>query len=76
MKKKEVINEISEILIIDVEKIEDDTSLIDIGWDSLTNLAFMSFADSKFNIVIPPKNLNAAKTVSDILKLISSHIED
>jgi acyl carrier protein len=76
MKKIEVIKEISEILIINPEEVEDETDLTAIGWDSLTNLAFMSFVDSKFNIVVSPKDLNSARKVSDILKLISSHIED
>jgi acyl carrier protein len=76
MKKKDLIKEISEILIIDVKEVEGETDLTEIGWDSLTNLAFMSFVDSKFNIIISPKDLNEAKKVSDILKLVSSHLED
>jgi acyl carrier protein len=76
MTKSDVIRELSEMLDIGAEKLVETADLSEIGWDSLTNLAFMSFADSHFNVVVAPKDLSAAKSVSDILSLISAHIED
>jgi acyl carrier protein len=76
MKRNDVLQELSEMLDIDASKLIETADLSELGWDSLTNLAFMSFADSQFNTVIAPKDLSAAKLVSDILNLISTHIKD
>jgi acyl carrier protein len=76
MKRNNVLQELSAMLDIDASKLVETTDLSELGWDSLTNLAFMSFADSQFNTVIAPKDLSAAKSVADILNLISIHIED
>lgn len=76
MTKHNMILELSEMLDIEAEKLVETADLSEIGWDSLTNLAFMSFADNNFNVVISPKDLSSAKSVSDILSLVSAHLED
>jgi acyl carrier protein len=76
MTKNDMIRELSEMLEIDSKVLVDDADLSEIGWDSLANLAFMSFADSNFNVVIAPKDLSSAKSISDILNLVSSHLEN
>jgi acyl carrier protein len=76
MTKHKMILELSEMLDIDAEKLVETADLSEIGWDSLTNLAFMSFADSNFNVVISPRDLSAAKSVADILSLVSTYLED
>jgi acyl carrier protein len=76
MTRSELLQELSEMLDTNVEKLVETADLSELGWDSLTNLAFMSFADSQFNVVIAPKDLSAAKSVSDILNLVSVHMED
>jgi acyl carrier protein len=76
MTKHNMILELSEMLDIEAEKLVETADLSELGWDSLTNLAFMSFADNNFNVVISPKDLSSAKSVSDILSLVSAHLED
>jgi len=44
------------------------------GWDSLAAIGFMAAVNKKVGIIIAPKDLVAAQTVGDLLKLVESEI--
>jgi len=61
-----------EILEIDnIEEISEQTELEEIDeWDSIGLLSIISGADDEFGVTLSPSELEEAKTVSDIIKLL------
>lgn len=73
MNEKELIELVAEILEIDVAGLIDTTNLEAMGWDSLTQLAFIADLDSKFEIRVDAFSLSGAETLSDLkLMLLNS----
>jgi len=46
------------------------------GWDSLAAIGFMAAVNKSAGIIIAPKDLVAAQTVGDLLKLVESEVTD
>jgi acyl carrier protein len=40
------------------------------GWDSMTAMGFLAFADKKYGVVVSAARLLEAKTVSDLAALV------
>lgn len=65
-------SELETMLEIDSGTIKGTESLEDLYWDSMTVVMFIAMADQKFNIAVSPSALAKAKTVADLLQLLSS----
>ena len=46
------------------------------SWDSLAVLGFIAFVDHNFGKVLSPVDIMSAKTVGDLMGLVSSHINE
>jgi acyl carrier protein len=47
-----------------------------VGWDSMAQLAFIAFADSRLRCSVAGKDLQACKTVADLVKLVANQVHD
>ncbi|EAJ5681824.1 acyl carrier protein [Campylobacter lari] len=70
MNKKEMIQALEDILMLNPGELKEDSVLKDYeDWDSLAFLNLMALFDSKFNMNITSEEISSLKTVNDILKL-------
>ena len=44
------------------------------GWDSVAVITFIAMADSEFGAMLPPKEIAACRSVSDLLDLVARHV--
>ncbi len=71
MTKSEALNEISSILQIPAEKIDENIKLDQApGWDSLGHIAIISFLDTEFSIQLTTSEMMELTTVGAILDVI------
>ena len=76
MNKKEFFKHLSKIFQKKERLIKSNSSLVDLGWDSLKILELMAFNDTHFkNINISPDQLNKCKKIEDLLKLYGKKIK-
>ena len=48
----------------------DERLKADLGWDSMSVVVFLAFADEAFGKQITPEHVDAAKSVEDLMKLV------
>lgn len=76
MNKKEFFKHLSKIFQKKDSLIKSNSSLVDLGWDSLKILELMAFNDTHFkSINISPDQLNKCKKIEDLLKLYGKKIK-
>ncbi len=76
MNKKEFFKHLSKIFQKKESLIKSNSSLVDLGWDSLKILELMAFNDTHFkSINISPDQLNKCKKIEDLLKLYGKKIK-
>tara|TARA_A100001388_G_scaffold250487_1_gene211807 strand:+ start:165 stop:395 length:231 start_codon:yes stop_codon:yes gene_type:complete len=76
MNKKEFFKHLSKIFQKKESLIKSNSSLVDLGWDSLKILELMAFNDIHFkSIKISPDQLNKCKKIEDLLKLYGKKIK-
>lgn len=61
---------ISKVSGLEVHALKPELSLDEIGWDSLSNLAFISEVDEVMNLRIDADRLSSSKTVGDLILLL------
>jgi len=44
------------------------------GWDSVAVITFIAMADSEFGAMLPPKEIAACHSVSDLADLVARHV--
>jgi acyl carrier protein len=40
------------------------------GWDSIAILSFIALADEKFRVSVAPSDINASRTIADLVVLV------
>ncbi len=71
MSEFEIVPLVAEILELPVSEVLPLSDLEELGWDSLSNLTFLSIADERFGTTIDPKELARAETPADLGGLLS-----
>ena len=75
MTKQDFYKLIDKILEVDPGTTKGDEALADIpAWDSLAVVGFIACIDSEVGIVVPARQLIAAKTVDDLRALLGDKI--
>jgi acyl carrier protein len=67
----DVLSLVAEILEVPSDGIESDSSLEELGWDSLADLTLISIADERFGVTIDPQSLADATTPADLADLLT-----
>jgi acyl carrier protein len=76
MKKKDFLISLEDILELDEGSLKGTEPLDSFEeWDSLAVISFISLVDEMFDEIIDGDLLLDAKTVQDLLDLVSNHIE-
>jgi acyl carrier protein len=70
MSEPELVSLVAEILEISPTEITADSDLEELGWDSLSNLTFLSIADARFGTTIDAEELARAETPADLGALL------
>ncbi|MFD1720136.1 acyl carrier protein [Amnibacterium endophyticum] len=60
---------VAEILELPQDDVTDGADLEELGWDSLSNMTFISIADERYRTLIDPQALARSETPADLLKL-------
>jgi acyl carrier protein len=60
------------MLELEPERIQGNESLDALEWDSMAVVMFIAMADEKYSAVIAPSQLSDAKTVPDLLALVTA----
>ena len=76
IKKQEFYSLLEELFELDEGIIKGDEKLEDLPFDSLAVVSLISTVDSKLDIVLMPADLGKASSVSDLLAMVSSKIEE
>ena len=75
MKREEVLATLSELLETD-SPLTGPERLSDLAnWDSLAVMSFMGLADARFGVTCAPADINASKTVDDLMRLVCGATE-
>ncbi|MEA1653149.1 acyl carrier protein [Nitrospirillum sp. BR 11164] len=75
MNRNEFLAALDEMLELDPGTLTGGETLDGIdSWDSLAVISFIALVDEKFNIVVAGEDLAKAKTVDDLLALVSDHV--
>jgi acyl carrier protein len=61
---------VKEILELDTEAVTMDSTLDDLGWDSLSNISLIAAVDEQTGKVVSPGALKACSTVADLYSLV------
>jgi acyl carrier protein len=64
---------VAEILEISPADVHFDSDLELLGWDSLSNLTFLSIADDRYHVSVDAAALAQAETPADLVALL--HVE-
>jgi len=75
-KKEQLLNIVSEQMIIDKENIKESNTLENLGTDSLDHVELIIAIEEYFDIEIPDKDINNLKTIKDILSYIENKTID
>jgi|WetSurSiteA1Bulk_404760.scaffolds.fasta_scaffold90562_2 acyl carrier protein len=76
MRKSEFINHLAELLEKDPEIVTGDAVLDELGWDSMSVIAFIAFADEKLSVSLKGSQLSKCQTVNDLALLVKDKVED
>lgn len=60
---------VKEILELDEEEVTMESTLDDLGWDSLSNISFIAAVDERTSKVVSPGALKDCATVADLYAL-------
>lgn len=60
---------VAEVLEVPPAEVADDSDLEELGWDSLSNMTFISIADERYRTLIDPQALARSETPADLLAL-------
>ncbi|MBB6252237.1 acyl carrier protein [Nitrospirillum iridis] len=75
MNRKEFLAALDEMLELDPGTLQGPEELDGIdSWDSLAVISFIALVDEKFDTVVAGEDLAKAKTVDDLLALVSDHV--
>ncbi|MEE3623240.1 phosphopantetheine-binding protein [Nitrospirillum sp. BR 11752] len=75
MNRNEFLAALDEMLELDPGTLTGGEELDGIdSWDSLAVISFIALVDEKFNTVVAGEDLAKAKTVDDLLALVSDHV--
>ena len=75
MTKQEFLRELEDVLEADVESINGDETLADLGsWDSLAVVSFIAMVDEKCGVTLAASKLADAKSVGDLIALLGDKI--
>ena len=61
---------IAVILEIPEGSVTDDSNLEELGWDSLSDVTFISMVDERYGAHVDPRQLNRSETPTDLLALL------
>ena len=67
----EVNSLVEEILEIPTRSVSSDSNLEELGWDSLSNVTFISIADERYARTVDASRLNASETPAHLLDLLA-----
>ena len=67
--------ELEKTLERDSGSLEPTTKLDDIGWDSFSELAFLSLVDKKIGVQIPADQVSECRTVGQLVDLLAGSLE-
>lgn len=70
MSDPDVLALVEEILEVPAGTVDMTSNLEDLGWDSLSNLNFISIADDRFRRTIDPERLARSQTPKDLQALL------
>ena len=62
---------VAKILVLEASAISLNSNLQALGWDSLSNLSFISEIDDKLNKQVSAEKLGNAETVNDLMQLLN-----
>ena len=71
MSEADLIALVEEILEVQPGTVSVTDDLEELGWDSLSNLTFLSIADDRFGVTIDPKDLARAERPADLGALLT-----
>jgi acyl carrier protein len=69
MKKSEFFADLAEILSVPINELNSDSQLQELGWDSLSSLAFIGYVDEKFGLALQPKRIAECATAEELAAL-------
>jgi len=76
MTKDAFLRELETALDREPGSISTTSALEEIEWDSLAEIAFVSFADQKLGVAVVAKQVASCKTVADLIKLVGPNVAD
>jgi acyl carrier protein len=74
--EREIIDTIAEESGIDRDNIKSDSDLYSLGIDSLSALEILTVLEEKYNIIIQDNDLKNINSVTEIIRLVSSRLEE
>ena len=74
MTRDEFLRRFEEMLEADPGSVTPDSTLQELGWDSLEVVTFLALADEQLGVQLRPRDINASKTVSDLVALFGERI--
>lgn len=70
MSSQEILDIIADVVQREKSSVESSTLLVDLNWDSLCNVLFMSRIDEVFGLEVDSEKLSSAETVRDLVELV------
>ena len=70
MTEEQLITIVAEILEVEPTELSMDSSLDDLGWDSLCDIGFIAAVDEEVGKTVIPNELKACSKVSDLWALV------
>jgi acyl carrier protein len=63
---------VEEILELPDKSVSDESDLEELGWDSLSNVTFISIMDERYGAHVDPQRLARSETPADLMRLLRS----
>lgn len=76
MKKKDFLNELTEIMQLDVLLNGEESLDSFVEWDSMAHLGVMSMFDMEFGITLKTEDLKQVKTINELVMLASNKVTE
>lgn len=75
MNRQDFLQRLTEVLLADGEKIEDNTRLDSLpGWDSMGRVSLVALLDEEMNVQLPVGGLQNCHTVGDLVRLLGDKL--
>jgi acyl carrier protein len=74
--KAEVIAIVADIAELELDEIQPDSKLEDLGVDSLGGLRVVAAVEKRFGLVIPEEEIGKIRTMPDIFELVVRHADE